>query len=236
MLPFILWVRHVRIGADATCNPLLIRNSLTPPQCKHCNYPPWIRLVTTMGFMFRSRIVAEKEISYRNAANTFDFMKLPSHYSQWLESCKHANTSCLETLSKKDIDSEYDIECLETCSVCILFAYKNVVWYDIIFLYIIMSWWSTILHTRLPILIPVTSFWCTKGTQDPLSFPTSPARPGTNPKSSRSKNCFWGSYWGTFHLPKVRQATGLSSKGKIKFVSLPLRPNQMTNCSSSTGT
>lgn len=160
--------------------------------------------------------------------------------AQWLESCKHANTSCLETLSKYVIDSEYDIECLETCSVCISFAYKNV-WYDIIFLYIIiMSWWRTILPTRLPILIPVTSSWCTKGTQDPLSFPTSPARPGKNPKSSRSKNCFWGSCWGT-HLPKVRQAIGLSSKGKKSlvdsvFVSLPLRPNQMTNCSSSTGT
>ena len=36
-------------------------NSLTPPQCKHCNYPPWIWLVTTMGFMFRSRIVAFKK-------------------------------------------------------------------------------------------------------------------------------------------------------------------------------
>ena len=167
--------------------------------CKHCNYPPWIRLVTTMGFMFLGRIVAKKEISYRNAANTFHLIALPSHYSQWLESCKHANTSCLERLTKYVIDSEYDIECLETCSI----------WYHII---IIMSWWRTILPTRLPILIPVTSSWCTKGTQDPLSFPTSPARPDKNPKSSRSKNCFWG----TFHLPKVHQAMGLSSKGKNK--------------------
>lgn len=172
---------------------------------------------TTMGFMFRGRIVAKKEISSRNAANTFDLIALPRHYSQWLESCKHANTantSCLETLSKYVIDSKYDIECLETCSVSISLAYKTcIIWYHII----IMSWWSTILHTRLPILIPVTSFWCTKGTQDPLSFPTSPARPGKNPKSSRSNNCFWGSCWGTFHLPKVRQAIGLSSKGKKKF-------------------
>ena len=45
-----------------------------------------------------------KEIGYRNMQIRLNLIALPSHYSQWLEFSKQANTSCLETLSKYIID------------------------------------------------------------------------------------------------------------------------------------
>ena len=48
---------------------------------------------------------------------------------------------------------------------------------------IIIMWWSTILRANID---PCDFVLVYKGTQDPLSFPTSPARPGKNPKSSTS--------------------------------------------------